>query len=167
VQTVEPRILSDGDLGENGVAAVGTVLVSAGSVSGNGRLTERIFDSRMRGLSSSDEALFPGNSNMYAVIATGGKQYRVTKDGVLRVEKLDAELGATVEFGEVLLVGEGANVKIGAPLLSGGKVMATVLRHGKGPKVSIVKFRRRKHYLRQKNHRQLFTEVKVTDISGG
>jgi large subunit ribosomal protein L21 len=121
----------------------------------------------MRGLSSSDEALFPGIFNMYAVIATGGKQYRVTKDGVLRVEKLDAELGATVEFGEVLLVGEGANVKIGAPLLSGSKVLATVVRHGTGPKVSIVKFRRRKHYLRQKNHRQPFTEVKVTEISGG
>jgi large subunit ribosomal protein L21 len=130
-------------------------------------LTERTFDSRMRGLSSFDETLFPGISNMYAVIATGGKQYRVTKDGVLRVEKLDAEPGATVEFGEVLLVGEGANVKLGAPLLSGGKVVATVVRHGKGPKVSIVKFRRRKHYLRQKNHRQHFTEVKVTEISGG
>jgi large subunit ribosomal protein L21 len=104
---------------------------------------------------------------MYAVIATGGKQYRVTKDGVLRVEKLDAEPGATVEFGEVLLVGEGANVKVGSPLLKGGKVVATVVRHGQGPKVSVIKFRRRKHYLRQKNHRQQFTEVKVTDISGG
>ena len=61
---------------------------------------------------------------MYAVIATGGKQYRVTKDGVLRVEKLDAEPGATVEFGEVLLVGEGADVKVGKPMLKGGKVLA-------------------------------------------
>ena len=104
---------------------------------------------------------------MYAVIATGGKQYRVTKDGVLRVEKLDAEPGATVEFGEVLLVGEGAEVKLGKPMLQGGKVVATVVRHGKGPKVSIVKFKRRHHYLRQKNHRQPFTEVKVTDISAG
>jgi large subunit ribosomal protein L21 len=104
---------------------------------------------------------------MYAVIATGGKQYRVTKDAVLRVEKLDAEPGATVEFGEVLLVGEGADVKLGKPRLAGSKVMATVVRHGKGAKVSIVKFRRRKHYLRQKTHRQLFTEVKVTDISAG
>jgi large subunit ribosomal protein L21 len=104
---------------------------------------------------------------MYAVIATGGKQYRVTKDGVLRVEKLDAEPGSTVEFGEVLLVGEGAEVKLGTPMLKGGKVTATVVRHGKGPKVSIVKFKRRAHYLRQKNHRQLFTEVKVTDISAG
>ena len=104
---------------------------------------------------------------MYAVIATGGKQYRVTKDAVLRIEKLEAEPGATVEFGEVLLVGEGANVKLGAPLLKGSKVMATVVRHGKGKKVSIVKFRRRKHYMRQKGHRQQFTEIKVTDISAG
>jgi large subunit ribosomal protein L21 len=104
---------------------------------------------------------------MYAVIATGGKQYRVTQDGVLRVEKLDAEPGAIVEFDEVLLIGEGADVKLGKPTLKGGKVLATVVRHGKGAKVSIVKFRRRKHYLRQKTHRQLYTEVKVTDIRGG
>jgi large subunit ribosomal protein L21 len=83
------------------------------------------------------------------------------------VEKLDAEPGATVEFGEVLLVGEGAEIKIGKPMLKGGKVTATVVRHGKGAKVSVVKFKRRAHYLRQKNHRQLFTEVKVTDISAG
>ena len=104
---------------------------------------------------------------MYAVITTGGKQYRVTKDAVLRVERLTAEPGATVEFGEVLLVGEGANVKLGSPLVAGGKVVATVVRHGKGAKVTIVKFRRRKHYLRQGNHRQPFTEIKVTDISAG
>ncbi|HUK02064.1 MAG TPA: 50S ribosomal protein L21 [Steroidobacteraceae bacterium] len=104
---------------------------------------------------------------MYAVIATGGKQYRVTKDAVLRVEKLDAEPGSTVEFGEVLLVGEGADVKLGKPRVAGSKVVATVVRHGKGGKVSIVKFRRRKHYLRQKAHRQSFTEVKVTDINAG
>ncbi|MGH8218662.1 MAG: 50S ribosomal protein L21 [Steroidobacteraceae bacterium] len=104
---------------------------------------------------------------MYAVIATGGKQYRVTKDAVLRVEKLDAEPGSTVEFGEVLLVGEGAEVKLGKPRLDGSKVVATVVRHGKGEKVSIVKFRRRKHYLRRKGHRQPFTEVRVTDITAG
>jgi large subunit ribosomal protein L21 len=104
---------------------------------------------------------------MYAVIATGGKQYRVSKDATLRVEKLNAEPGATIEFGEVLLIGSGADVQIGSPLLKGGKVTATVVRHGQGDKVSIVKFRRRKHYLRQKNHRQPFTEVKVTDIVAG
>lgn len=104
---------------------------------------------------------------MYAVIATGGKQYRVTKDGLLRVEKLDAEPGATVEFGEVLLVGEGAEVKMGKPTLKGGRVLATVVRHGRSPKVSVVKFKRRAHYLRQKTHRQPFTELKITDISAG
>ena len=104
---------------------------------------------------------------MYAVIATGGKQYRVTKDATLRVEKLDAEPGSTVEFGEVLLMGDGDNVKLGNPLLKGSKVVATVVRHGKGEKVSIVKFRRRKHYMRRKNHRQPFTEVKITDFSAG
>jgi len=104
---------------------------------------------------------------MYAVIATGGKQYRVTKDAVLRVEKLDAEPGSTIEFGEVLLVGEGAEVKLGKPRIDGSKVIATVVRHGKGAKVSIVKFRRRKHYLRRKGHRQPFTEVRVTDITAG
>jgi large subunit ribosomal protein L21 len=103
--------------------------------------------------------------NMYAVIATGGKQYRVTKDTVLKVEKLDALPGDTVEFADVRLVGEGADVKIGAPRVDGTKVLATVVRHGQGDKAVIVKFRRRKHYMRQGTHRQLFTEVKVTDIS--
>src|SRR6202034_4570480 len=89
---------------------------------------------------------------MYAVIATGGKQYRVEKGGVLRIEKLAAELGDTVEFNEVLLIADGDNVRLGKPLLSGGKVLATVEKHAKGDKVVIVKFRRRKHYLRQKTH---------------
>ncbi len=102
---------------------------------------------------------------MYAVIATGGKQYRVTKDAVLKIEKLDASPGDTVEFADVRLVGEGVNVKIGTPNVAGSKVVATVVRHGQGDKAVIAKFRRRKHYLRQGTHRQLFTEVKVTDIS--
>ena len=103
---------------------------------------------------------------MYAVIATGGKQYRVEKGGVLRIEKLAAELGDTVEFNEVLLIADGDNVRLGKPLLNGGKVLATVEKHAKGDKVVIVKFRRRKHYLRQKTHRQQYTQVRVTDISG-
>jgi large subunit ribosomal protein L21 len=102
---------------------------------------------------------------MYAVFATGGKQYRVEKGTVLKVEKLDAEPGATVEFGEVLLIGDGDSIKVGAPLLKGGKVSATVEKHGKGDKKVIVKFRRRKHYLRQGTHRQQFTQVKITGIS--
>ncbi|HEY1724772.1 MAG TPA: 50S ribosomal protein L21 [Steroidobacteraceae bacterium] len=103
---------------------------------------------------------------MYAVIATGGKQYRVEKGGVLRVEKLAAEPGATVEFEQVLLIADGDNVRLGSPLLSGGKVVATVEKHARGDKVTIVKFRRRKHYLRQKTHRQHYTQLRVTDISG-
>jgi large subunit ribosomal protein L21 len=102
---------------------------------------------------------------MYAVIATGGKQYRVEKDGVLKIEKLVAEPGATVEFNDVLLIADGDKITVGKPLLKGSKVLATVESHGQGDKVSIVKFRRRKHYLRMKNHRQKYTQVRVTSIS--
>jgi large subunit ribosomal protein L21 len=101
---------------------------------------------------------------MYAVIATGGKQYRVAEGDVVRIEKLAAELGATVEFDEVLLVGSGADVRIGAPLVAGSKVSGVVHKHGKGEKKAIVKFRRRKHYLRQGTHRQFYTDVKITGI---
>ena len=103
---------------------------------------------------------------MFAVIATGGKQYRVQEGSVLRIEKLPEVEGATVVFGQVLLVGEGTNIKVGKPYLEGGKVTATVQSHGKGDKVRIVKFRRRKHYKREKTHRQPYTEVKVTGIVG-
>jgi large subunit ribosomal protein L21 len=99
---------------------------------------------------------------MYAVIATGGKQYRVSEGTVVRVEKLDADAGAVVEFNQVLLVGEGVDV---APYVTGARVTATVEKHGKADKVGITKFRRRKHYLRQKGHRQPYTEVKVTGIT--
>jgi large subunit ribosomal protein L21 len=101
---------------------------------------------------------------MYAVIATGGKQYRVSEGTVVRIEKLTAEAGANVEFDKVLLVGNGDDVKVGSPFLSGGKVVATVQSHGKGEKKVIVKFRRRKHYMRQGTHRQPYTEVKITSI---
>jgi len=101
---------------------------------------------------------------MYAVIATGGKQYRVQEGAVLRIEKLDAEAGASVEFGQVLLVGAGSSVTLGAPFIGSAKVLATVQSHGKGDKVRIVKFRRRKHYKREGSHRQPYTEVKITQI---
>ena len=101
---------------------------------------------------------------MYAVIATGGKQYRVAEGDVVRIEKLAAELGATVEFDKVLLVGNGSDVKIGAPLVAGSKVSGVVHKHGKGEKKVIVKFRRRKHYKRAGTHRQFFTDVKITGI---
>ena len=103
---------------------------------------------------------------MYAVISTGGKQYRVSEGSVFRVEKLTAEAGANVEFDKVLLVGQGDSVKIGSPFLSGGKVVATVQSHGKGDKVRIVKFRRRKHYMRRAGHKQWYTDVRITGISG-
>lgn len=104
---------------------------------------------------------------MYAVIATGGKQYRVSEGAVLRVEKLDAEEGASVEFDRVLLVGDGEKVSVGKPFLEGGKVQATVMSQGKGRKVEVVKFRRRKNYRRTKGHRQHFTQVKITGIVAG
>jgi large subunit ribosomal protein L21 len=103
---------------------------------------------------------------MYAVIATGGKQYRVAQGDVLRIEKLDAEAGATVEFDNVLLVGSGDDVRVGTPQVEGGKVTATVRTHGRGEKITIIKFRRRKHHRKQMGHRQDFTEVEITGISG-
>jgi large subunit ribosomal protein L21 len=103
---------------------------------------------------------------MYAVIATGGKQYRVQEGATVRIEKLDADQGANVEFNQVLLVGAGASVKVGAPYIVTAKVLATISAHGKGDKVRIVKFRRRKHYKREGTHRQPYTDVKITQIVG-
>ena len=101
---------------------------------------------------------------MYAVFRTGGKQYRAAKGDVLRLEKIEGDEGAKVEFDEVLLVGEGSDVKVGSPLLSGSVVSGTVIRQGKSRKVPVVKFKRRKNYLRQGSHRQFFTEVEITGI---
>ena len=98
---------------------------------------------------------------MYAVFRSGGKQYRASKGEVLKLEKLDAEEGANVNFDEVLLVGEGSDIKVGSPLLAGSSVTAKVLRQGKSRKVTVVKFRRRQNYLRQHTHRQFFTEVEI------
>ena len=103
---------------------------------------------------------------MYAVIKTGGKQYRVAEGDQLRIEKLDAEVGAEVSFDEVLLVGEGESIKIGAPLVDGGSVKAEVVAQGRGEKIRIIKFRRRKHYKKEQGHRQYFTDVKITQIVG-
>lgn len=103
---------------------------------------------------------------MYAVFRTGGKQYRAAKGDVLRLEKIEADEGATVKFDSVLLIGEGADIKVGNPLLSGSSVSGKVLRQGKSKKVPVVKFKRRQNYLRQGTHRQFFTEVEITAISG-
>jgi len=103
---------------------------------------------------------------MYAVIQTGGKQYRVSQGNVLRVEKLPVEEGNAVEF-DALMVGDGDNVQIGTPTVAGSKVSATVKSHGRGDKVRIIKFRRRKNYRRQAGHRQSYTELEITGINAG
>ena len=102
---------------------------------------------------------------MYAVIQTGGKQYRVAPGDKLRVEKLSAAEGDSIEFDKVLMVGNGDDVKIGAPYVDGGKVTATVKSQGRGKKVEIIKFRRRKHHMKRQGHRQAYTEVEITDVS--
>ncbi|MCU0896303.1 MAG: 50S ribosomal protein L21 [Burkholderiales bacterium] len=102
---------------------------------------------------------------MYAVIKTGGKQYRVVAGDKLKVERLAAEPGAELVLDKVLAVGEGENIKIGKPLVSGASVKATVVGHGLGEKVRIFKMRRRKHYKKSQGHRQPYTELQITGIS--
>ena len=102
---------------------------------------------------------------MYAVFATGGKQYRATTGDILKIEKLDAEKGTTVKLDQVLMVGEGEDVKVGTPYLKGGTVTATVVEHGRGKKIRILKFKRRKHHMKRQGHRQAFTELEITGIS--
>jgi large subunit ribosomal protein L21 len=104
---------------------------------------------------------------MYAVIVTGGKQYRVMKGETLRVELLKADVDSTFTFDQVLLVGEGDSINIGGPLLGGASVTATVKKHGRADKIRIVKFRRRKHHRKQMGHRQHYTEIEITGIAGG
>lgn len=101
---------------------------------------------------------------MYAIIATGGKQYKVKKDEVLQIEKLKADVGVQIEFDKVLMLVDGENVDIGTPYLTSAKVTGEVVKHGRGEKINIIKFRRRKHYMRHKGHRQDFTEVKIGTI---
>jgi large subunit ribosomal protein L21 len=103
---------------------------------------------------------------MYAVIKTGGKQYRVTQGGVLRVEKLEADVGTSIDFERVLMIADGDNIAIGKPFIEGGKVTATVRSHGRGDKIKIIKLRRRKHYRQQMGHRQSYTEIEITGIAG-
>ena len=104
---------------------------------------------------------------MYAVFRTGGKQYRASKGEKLQIEKLAAAEGENVEFADVLLVGEGRNIKIGNPVVAGSKVKAKVLSQGRTGKISVIKFRRRSTYKRMHNHRQHFTVVEITGITGG
>ncbi|WP_291971656.1 50S ribosomal protein L21 [Candidatus Symbiopectobacterium sp.] len=102
---------------------------------------------------------------MYAVFQSGGKQHRVSEGQTVRLEKLDIANGEVVEFDQVLMVADGEEIKIGVPFVDGGKIKAEVVAHGRGEKVTIVKFRRRKHYRKQAGHRQWFTDVRITGIS--
>ncbi|GAB1258455.1 50S ribosomal protein L21 [Aurantivibrio plasticivorans] len=104
---------------------------------------------------------------MYAVIEAGGKQHRVTEGEVLKIEKIkNVEAGATVDFDKVLLVAKDGDVKIGAPVVEGAKVTAEVVSIGRHEKVKIIKFRRRKHSMKRQGHRQWYTEIKITGITG-
>ena len=101
---------------------------------------------------------------MYAVIVSGGKQHRVKEGETLKLEKLEVETGGSVEFDRVLLVADGDRVQVGAPVVDGAKVTAEVVNHGRHDKIQIIKFRRRKHSMKQMGHRQWYTEVKITGI---
>ncbi len=101
---------------------------------------------------------------MYAVIKTGGKQYKVQSGDKVKVEKLDAEEGKTIKISDVLMLIDGDNVTVGTPFVKGSTVSAKVIAHGRGPKVNIVKFRRRKHSRKQMGHRQAYTELSITSI---
>jgi len=103
---------------------------------------------------------------MQAVFKTGGKQYRVSEGDKIRVESLKAEAGDAVEFDHVLMLVDGESSKVGAPTVDGGKVSAKVIANGRGKKVHIIKFRRRKHHMKRQGHRQNYTEVEITGISG-
>jgi large subunit ribosomal protein L21 len=103
---------------------------------------------------------------MYAVVVTGGKQYRVMQGETLRVEKLDGDVGSAVKFDNVLMLADGEKVSLG-DALKGASVSATIKGHGRADKIRIVKFRRRKHHRKQMGHRQHYTEVEITGIHGG
>ena len=103
---------------------------------------------------------------MYAVVKTGGKQYRITPGEKLKVEQMTADVGAQVVLDQVLMVGDGDAVRVGQPVVAGASVTATVVAHGRGEKVTIFKMRRRKHYQKHQGHRQNYTELKIDSIIG-
>lgn len=102
---------------------------------------------------------------MYAVFQSGGKQHRVSEGQTVKLEKIESETGASIDFDKVLLVADGDKVTVGQPYVDGAKISAEVVAHGRGKKVKIVKFKRRKHHMKQMGHRQWFTEVKITGIN--
>jgi len=102
---------------------------------------------------------------MYAVITSGSKQYRVVEGQTLKLSKLTAEVGSTIDFDQVLLLANGDDITVGKPFINGHKVVATVVSHGRGKKIHIVKFKRRKHHMKSMGHRQDYTEVKIEKIA--
>jgi large subunit ribosomal protein L21 len=102
---------------------------------------------------------------MYAVIVSGGKQYRVTEGQTLKLEKLAAEIGSVLDFPQVLMLANGEDIRVGTPYVKGSAVKVEILSHGRGKKIKIIKMRRRKHYRRQMGHRQAYTEIKITQIA--
>lgn len=102
---------------------------------------------------------------MYAVIKTGGKQYRVVAGEKIKVEQIPADVGAEITLDQVLMIGEGEAVKVGTPMVAGAKITAKVIAHGRHPKVKIFKMRRRKHYQKHQGHRQNYTELEIGSIS--
>ena len=102
---------------------------------------------------------------MYAVVVTGGKQYRVEQGSKVRVEKLSGETGSSVTLDQVLMVGDGSDIKVGEPTVDGASVSAEIVGQGRGKKVEIIKFRRRKHHMKRQGHRQAYTELKITGIN--
>ncbi|MBT5230963.1 MAG: 50S ribosomal protein L21 [Methylococcales bacterium] len=104
---------------------------------------------------------------MYAVIKTGGKQYRVSEGDKLNIETLKADAGSSVEFDQVMMVADGDSITLGAPLIDGGKVTAKVVEHGRADKIKIIKFRRRKHHMKRMGHRQNYTRIEITGINAG
>jgi len=103
---------------------------------------------------------------MYAVLETGGKQYRVKPGDSVKIETLPTEAGQTIEFDRILMIGTDAETQVGRPFIEGASVTATVKSHGRHPKVRIIKFRRRKHHMKQMGHRQNYTEVRIDGING-
>ncbi len=109
--------------------------------------------------------IITGIKYMYAVIKSGGKQYKVQEGDIIRVEKINAEEGGEINLDEVLMVADGDNVSVGAPVVEGASVAATVASHGRGEKIKVIKFKRRKHHRKQMGHRQAYTELKITGIN--
>lgn len=101
---------------------------------------------------------------MYAVIANGGKQYKVAEGQLIKLEQINQDAGNTIEFDQILLLADGENITVGAPFVKNAKVRAEVVEHGRGEKINIIKFRRRKHHMKKMGHRQNFTLIKITGI---